>query len=250
MSVVVQKNYDISPFYGEQSARINKKLEKNFFPKNNADRKGPVPDLALLRLGYLAAYRNKNPFTKMQIQILKISARESVLTTWGLRIGVGVCVLTLVGTSYLGLAQDENDSTGKKVGLITVAAFVNLLATSLSFWATGFAPHNASNAFNDKQDMLLELEDIYDDLGHKLIDLFYSKDRKVSIDLAKNIDVEALKQMIARQIYSQQRARIIVSPLTAAIRYIISHESDTIDWPENTKFKCFILDRKNVYGQG
>lgn len=221
-------------------SREGRKLNKLYFPKSNAERKAPIEELALLRLKYLASISpssGKSPFTRRQLDIIKTCNSKNCQVVWGLRLGVAASVIAVLGLAYLGLSIKNKSSDEYKAGIATVVGGVSAALTILSFWATGFAPDASSNAFNDQQDALLEMEETYADLAHRLITLYYSPQREVAIQLVRQIGMDRLKQVISHTIHNHSRGQLIIARLQEGVNFI---KSEGAQLPENTLFRCFI----------
>jgi hypothetical protein len=237
----------------DDSEKIKKILNKNYFPKGNEERNTAIKNLALVRLAYLVRMGTddkKSPFTERGQEILRSSNRRNTMTVCGLWVGL---VTTMIGTAslgYLSLAYDEDNSTGEKAGFLTLGAVGNMAGIALAYWATGFAPHIASNSNNRQQDMLLGADRMYEDLGYKLIELYFtSGKRALAVEIAQKIDCDKIQRKIGGEIGSPSRAGLMLSRLKEAAAYINSQDTDDEILPECTQFRHFILqlsEKSNV----
>lgn len=226
-----------------------------YFPEKNWKRENQITDLALARLLYLATIRNspqKSPFTKNQLSILqwsdgweKTTLVSILVLAYGINtllLGVGPFLSLIQKDSNQTLTNETNSSSQQPyfspLGLALCYAAFGTTVNFISTWSTGTAPDRSSNAFNAKQDALLDMEKTYADLAERLI-LFYFNNSKVEAEyIASNIDVDNLKSQISSKIQDKRRAERMLEKLRDAVDYINSKQTDLPK--EDAGFRHFI----------
>ncbi len=218
-----------------------KSINKNFFPKSNLERNTKVHELALIRLLYLASVKsnpNKFVFIQRHFNVLQISDSKANQALWLLRICCVVNTILFLGIPFLVLIPTSIPapiewSAGTAAGVAATGAIAN----SLSFWATGWAPDDSSNAKNAKQDALFETQNIFEDLAFRLIRLYFSPGKSEAIKIANSIDIEDLSRRFDQLIHSPSRTDDIIERLREAVLFITSEEKT---FPDNSNFHTFI----------
>ena len=159
-------------------------LNNNFLPKEE----GLQTDrIRLIFLTMVQSNNLKTTLTESAEKACKASLTQRKTVKWSIILGLGITTLIFSPLAYLSL-QNNILATSTAVMVQTI------LSTAFSYYATGIAPYYASNRDNETQNEIRYLEQIYNHLGARLLQLYYhnKKDRTFAIEVVKKIDYPTL----------------------------------------------------------
>lgn len=161
-------------------------LNNNFLPKEE----GLQTDrIRLIFLTMVQSNNLKTTLTESAEKAWKASLTQRKTVKWSIILGLGITTLIFSPLTYLSL---QNDILATSTALM----IQTVLSTTFSYYATGIAPYHASNRDNETQNEMRYLEQVYNHLGTRLLQLYYhnKKDRLFAIEVVKKINYSTLLQ--------------------------------------------------------
>lgn len=203
-----------------------------------AERATPITAITdLYFLSLCAKDPIRNIFPIEEVEILQRSAFWDKYNAKGLKYGlIPICIGVGFGAiSFLALA-----SALTPLEQITIATVITLsgglFSTIVAFLVTGTFPDRASQTHNDRQDAICALESRFEDLGTRLIDMFFSETHaplayEISLQLLEDgkqetiLNREAnLYKIALRQGLTHQEIIRILKTLDYAVEYITKNK--------------------------
>lgn len=142
-----------------------------------ADRVAPLTAITdLYFLSLCAKDIKKNVFPIKQAEILQQSAFWDKYNAKGLKYGlIPVCAgVALSAISFVALATEL--APVEQIAIATTVTMAGgMFSTVVAFLVTGTFPDKASETHNNRQDAICYLESRFQDLGERLIDMYFSE---------------------------------------------------------------------------
>jgi hypothetical protein len=188
-----------------------------------------IQDLALAQLLYLAScadHPEKSYFTSKHVTILTKADKWDKTANRSLWIGLALCAVAVLAGTYLALVPTGNGTPGSSptpafIGETTGVALIGLAGMGISFFATGFSPHYASTADNDRQNTLNKIEGIFKELTVRIIELYFSEGKNEAIIIAKQIQkLEAIDSVFNQYFADPERTEMIIGQFKQIIHFV------------------------------
>lgn len=150
--------------------------------------------------------------------------------TLGVLIGCFFFSVFLAPVSFVNFVALKDDwSQATQIAVVSTAGCIATTALSaLGFYATGFAPHLASNASNVRQDMLHDMRKSFKQMAQMLVELSCKRGKRFQLAeaLIDQIDLAGIKSRLTDEIGSKEAASNIYQPLKRVVLHLRAQGED------------------------
>lgn len=240
-----------TPWYADAGLKVGgtpltqddiKKIEGNRLPPAAHHRD------EIIRLIYLAtiAEEDKSPYSDNELDIFQKSdamERRTIVALWG---GLSISILlTFAALAGLTGGIDSLSNMDKAAIAVSVAVFAGLVINPLAYYATGFAPHFSSNAFNDKQDISERYAKTLGNAAKVLLTLAHGdlNEQRLAKAIVQNIDMDALKRKVQDALKNPVRGEDVIDSLSQVVSFLKSGNPEELRKESLRQFLIVIEQR-------
>lgn len=189
---------------------------------------------AVKLLKYLCAFQNSlkegSPFPKSEQSIFDQSLVANQKVKFGFRRGLELVIITSL-ISFVGLIALDSDVTPVQALCIISAAsaVVTAIGQYIAFKATGNIPDDASQKANFKQNLIFRLKDSYIRLARSWVDIYFSNQRVLAIEIAQNMD-RAFANLIVKftEKVDYEDVVTLLCPIKEVMCYILNPQDEKL----------------------
>lgn len=183
-------------------------------------------DLRLEQLKYLAHLNpNQSPFSENECRLIEVATYKDKRAWVGLYFGVIVGTLLSTGGSFAALQSlDKHYSTKTNLWItLSITITVVALTSIMGYLFTGFFTHSSGDATTKAERGNTRIENTYQQLAKKLLNLYLERDPHAQECAA--INLENLSAKMTAALNDKPHTDFILQNLDFVVTYIRGHKS-------------------------